>query len=292
MKATLVHKVPKLQAMRLEDPEMPARVAERSPDLYASLRDAEIRQDQSLEMVIDAFTQAGFEVDVHTQTVFQGPSKDSDVVVVVGGDGTVLDVSHNVADTPMIAINSDPDRSVGVFCACSAEQARMAAIRVKEGQAIPTTLQRMRVTLNGVDFIYPALNDVLVANAHPAMMSRYILTAGATSERHASSGIWISTPAGSTGGIRSAGGTVLPISGRMLQYLVREPFNPRGTGYRLARGVRHLYEGLRVQSTMTGGRIYVDGPYHELPFEMGDILELGEGPTLKIYDIHAELRGR
>src|SRR5690554_4329624 len=158
MKATLVHKVPKLQAMRLEDPEMPARVAERSPDLYASLRDAEIRQDQSLEMVIDAFTQAGFEVEVHTQTVFQGPSKDSDVVVVVGGDGTVLDVSHNVADTPMIAINSDPDRSVGVFCACSAEQARMAAIRVKEGQAIPTTLQRMRVTLNGVDFIYPALN--------------------------------------------------------------------------------------------------------------------------------------
>lgn len=292
MKATIVHKVPKLESMRLEDAELPDRLAERSPELYASLREAERRQAVSLAQVIEAFSNEGFDVEVKTQTVFDGPSVDTDVVVVVGGDGTVLDVSHNVSVTPMIAINSDPERSVGIFCACPADQAREAAHRVRVGNAIPTTLPRMRITLNGEDFIYPALNDVLVANAHPAMMSRYVLTAGATSERHASSGMWISTPAGSTGGIRSAGGTVLPISGRMLQYLVREPFNPRGTGYRLARGVRHLYEGLRVQSLMTGGRIYIDGPYHELAFEMGDILELGEGPTLQILDIHADLRGR
>lgn len=292
MKATLVHKVPKLDSMRAEDPELPERLSQRSPELFMSLKEAKIRQGISLQQVVDAFNNAGFDVEVVPQGVFQGPSEDTDVVVVVGGDGTVLDVSHNVLLKPLIAINSDPARSVGIFCACAADQAREAAHRVKEGNAIPTTLHRMSIILNGEVYIYPALNDVLVANVHPAMMSRYLLTAGATSERHASSGIWISTPAGSTGGIRSAGGTVLPISGRMLQYLIREPFNPRGTGYRLARGVRHLYEGLKVQSLMTGGRIYVDGPYHELPFEMGDVLELGEGPSLQILDIHSELRGR
>lgn len=292
MKATLVHKIPKLDTLRMEDHDLPERLSERSPDLYRALHSAKKRQDLSLEKVIEAFGNEGFDIDVQTQTEFKGPDADSDVVVVVGGDGTVLDVSHNVRTTPVIAINSDPERSVGVFCACAADQARRAAQRVRDGQAIPTTLHRMRVTLNGEDFIYPALNDVLVANAHPAMMSRYILTAGTISERHASSGMWISTPAGSTGGIRSSGGTVLPISGRMLQYLVREPFNPRGSAYRLSRGVRHLYEGLRVQSLMRGGRVYIDGPYHELAFELGDILELDEGPSLQILDIHSELRGR
>lgn len=292
MKATLVHKVPKLDSMKLDDPSLPGRLAVQSPEIFASLEQGRARQTQSLQQVIDAFNDAGFEVVVQSQTVFEGVDDDTDVVIVVGGDGTVLDVSHSVKRKPLIAINSDPARSVGIFCACAADQAREAAHRVKEGNAIPTTLHRMRVTRNGEEFIYPALNDVLVANAHPAMMSRYQLTAGSNSEVHASSGMWISTPAGSTGGIRSAGGTVLPISGRMLQYLVREPFSPRGSGYRLARGVRHLYEGLTVQSMMTGGRIYVDGPYHELPFEMGDVLELGEGPSLQILDIHSELRGR
>lgn len=292
MKATLVHKVPKLQTMRAEDPELEERLQQRNPELYAALHDAQERQEESLSEVIEAFQRVGFHVDVQTQTEFSGTSEDTSVVVVVGGDGTVLDASHNVTSIPLIAINSDPDRSVGIFCACAADNAKRAARRVWEGEAIATTLHRMKLTLNGVDYVYPALNDVLVANVHSAMMSRYLLTAGSTVERHASSGIWISTPAGSTGGIRSAGGTVLPISSRMLQYLVREPFTPRGSGYRLARGVRHLNEGLTVQSMMTGGRIYVDGPYHELAFEMGDILELGEGPSLQILDIHAELRGR
>src|SRR5699024_3085304 len=139
------------------------------------------RQDRSLQMVIDAFDQEGFEVLVQDQNTFRGSQTDADIVVVVGGDGTVLDVSHSVIDKPIIAINSDPDRSVGVFCACAAEQAQNAARRVRENEAIPTMLHRMRVTLNGVDFVYPAMNDVLVANSHPARMSRYILTAGTIS---------------------------------------------------------------------------------------------------------------
>lgn len=290
MKAILVHKIPKLDTLSMEDEELPERLSKQSPDLFRALHSAKRRQDLSLAKVIEAFEKEGFDIDVQTQTEFE--KDDGDVIVVVGGDGTVLDASHSVRNAPIIAINSDPERSVGVFCACAAEDARRAAKRVKNHQAIPTTLHRMRVTLNGEDFVYPALNDVLVANAHPAMMSRYVLTAGTISERHASSGMWISTPAGSTGGIRSSGGTVLPISGRMLQYLVREPFNPRGSAYRLSRGVRHLYEGLRVQSLMRGGRVYIDGPYHELAFELGDILELDEGPSLQILDIHAELRGR
>lgn len=292
MKATLVHKVPKLQMMRFDDPEIDLRLMDRNPSLYLSLIEAERIQDASLQEVIESFEGEGYDVTVLPHMAYHGVSPDTQLVIVVGGDGTVLDVSHNTLDTPLIAINSDPTRSVGVFCACASDGARDAARRFRDGAALATTLHRLKLARNGVAYPYPVMNDVLVTNLHPAMMSRYEVIAGEHIERQSSSGIWISTPAGSTGGIRSAGGTVLPISGRMLQYLIREPFMPRGVGYRFGRGVRHLNEGLTIHSLMTGGRVYVDGPFHELEFEMGDMVEIGEGPTLQILDLHAELRGR
>lgn len=292
MRATLVHKVPKLQMLRAEDPDIDDRLRLRNPGLFESLLEAERIQNESLQTVIEAFESSNYRVNVLAHMEYEGAGDNTDLVIVVGGDGTVLDVSHNTVETPLIAINSDPTRSVGIFCASAADGAKLAAERFRRGEALATTLHRMSVALNGVPYKYPVMNDVLVTNLHPAMMSRYEIIAGENLERHSSSGMWISTPAGSTGGIRSAGGTVLPISGRMLQYLVREPFTPRGVGYRFGRGVRHLNEGLRLQSLMSGGRIYIDGPFHELPFEMGDVLEIGEGPTLQILDIHSELRGR
>lgn len=291
MKASIVHKIPKLAVLRRDEPDRIERLKHDAPELYKSMAEGEQRQRASVAKVIEAFEDAGFEVSIFSQASFTRAT-DEEVIVCVGGDGTVLDVSHRVGHQPLLAVNSDPQRSVGFFCACDADDTHIHAKRVRDGQATITPLHRIAIEVNDRPWPFPCLNDVLVANAHPAMMSRYKLKAGTTEERHASSGMWISTPAGSTGGIRSAGGTVLPLASAMLQYLVREPYNPRGKGYRLSRGVRHLHEGLEVQSLMTGGRIYVDGPFHEIPFEIGDVLRLSEGPELRIYDIHPELRGR
>src|SRR5262249_11350634 len=40
-----------------------------------------------------------------------------DLVLTVGGDGTLLAASHQVADVPILGINSAPAHSVGFFCA-------------------------------------------------------------------------------------------------------------------------------------------------------------------------------
>src|SRR5690625_3298009 len=162
MKATLVHKVPKLDTLRMEDQDLPERLSKQSPDLYSGLHNAKQRQDLSLVKVIEAFHKEGFDVDVQTQTDFKGA--DGDVVVVVGGDGTVLDVSHNVRTTPIIAINSDPERSVGVFCACAADEARQAAQRVRDGQAITTILHRLRVLLTGPDYVNTSISAIIALN--------------------------------------------------------------------------------------------------------------------------------
>ena len=292
MRVEVVHKVPKLQTLLRDDGERVERLQSRAPDVYRGLHDAAERQQRSLESVVEAFSRHGHDVSTTAQDLFERVSDGVQVVVVVGGDGTVLDVAHSVESQPILAINSDPDRSVGYFCAVEAQHAETAARRVANDEVVRTRLHRIQLHINGEPYGIPCLNDILIANAHPAMMSRYVLSTGLLSEKQSSSGLWISTPAGSTGGIRSAGGTVLPLSGAMLQYLVREPYMPRGTGYRMSRGVRHLSEGLTVRSLMTGGRIYVDGPYHEIAFEIGDVMTLSEGPGLTLLDVHAELRGR
>jgi NAD+ kinase len=40
----------------------------------------------------------------------------AELVVTVGGDGTLLAASHRLATTPILGVNSAPSHSIGFFC--------------------------------------------------------------------------------------------------------------------------------------------------------------------------------
>ena len=51
--------------------------------------------------------------------------ENKDLVITVGGDGTFLDVSHFIIDeTPVLGINSNPNKSVGFFCTATSKNIR------------------------------------------------------------------------------------------------------------------------------------------------------------------------
>ena len=75
----------------------------------------------------------------------------------------------------------------------------------------------------------------------PASTTRYLLTFDGRTEDQISSGIWISTAAGSTSVIRSAGGKEMPPRSRRLQFAVREPFPLGGKDSRVAPTLIHGY---------------------------------------------------
>ena len=109
---------------------------------------------------------------------------------------------------------------------------------------------------------YPiTLNDLLVAHANPAAMTSYTLDIGSVSEPQRSSGLWIATAAGSTAAIRAAGGRILPLRSRKLQYLVREPYNGGRCRYRLRKGIVGPETLLTVISKTRRGRLFIDGPH-------------------------------
>ena len=183
-----------------------------------------------------------------------------DAVIVVGGDGTVLDVARGVRATPIIAVNSSPVASVGHFCCATGDDFATVIERIRSGDLGPTRLARLRLAVDGVVHPYPALNDVLFAAVLPAETARYILRVGGREEEQKSSGIWVSTAAGSTGAVLSAGGVVMDIDEGGFQYVVREPFYrwDEDRRYRLVQGIEHTGT-LSITSRMINGGVYLDG---------------------------------
>jgi NAD+ kinase len=288
----VVLKPTKLEVLLQRAPEHVEQLRAADPLAYSELVASAETQRRSREQLGEGLESIGVSPQFVSRDRFDGESSDTHLIIALGGDGTILDVSHRVHTLPILGINSDPGRSVGYFCAGDAAAGTAVVRRYMSGDQSAFVLARISLSVDGTPYGMPCMNDILVTNRNAGMMARYVLTAGRRSERQSSSGIWVSTPAGSTAGIRSAGGTVMPLEGELMQYFVREPYIPRTTRYELLRGVRHLREGLILRSLMEDGVICVDGPWMNLPFSLGATLELTPGPSLRIIGMDPELRER
>jgi NAD+ kinase len=204
-----------------------------------------------------------------------------DLVVTVGGDGTLLGASHGVgADVPLLGVNSAPNHSVGFFCGARKGEVRAALAAALRGSARSLELTRMRVERNGVRLNNRVLNEALFCHVSPAATSRYILRllseSGATlcEEEQKSSGIWVGPAAGSTAAQQSAGGRVLPLASRALQYVVREAYRPHGEALCMTCGLVGESDQLTLKSKMRRACIFLDGDHIAHDVTIGDVLVL------------------
>lgn len=203
-----------------------------------------------------------------------------DLVVTVGGDGTLLWAARWLGpETPVVAVNSAPKDSVGHFCAGRKGAVRALVGRALDGALPATMLTRMQVTLDGEVISRRVLNDVLFAHASPAATSRYLVRVASRRgrskvEEQKSSGIWVGPAAGSTAAQRSAGGKILPVASKKLQWVVREPYRPDGKRFALQKGLVDDGGCLEITSKIRDGRVWLDGPHHVREVRMGAEIEL------------------
>ncbi len=203
------------------------------------------------------------------------------LVVTVGGDGTLLGASHGIGTgVPLLGVNSAPDHSVGFFCGASKGHVHAALAAALRGALPRTELTRMSVDLNGRRLFDRVLNESLFCHVSPAATSRYILRkidarrqvlAG---EEQKSSGLWVGPAAGSTAAQQSAGGRVLPLSSQSLQYVVREPYRPHGEALELTCGLIDQGEVLAIKSKMKQSCLFVDGDHLVAEVTIGDVVEM------------------
>jgi NAD kinase len=216
-----------------------------------------------------------------------------DLVVTVGQDGLVSNTAKYLSEQPILAVNPDPDLFDGVllpFDASNVNEYLAKAIR-GEHHINPVTMAMARST-DGQELL--AFNDFFVgAKSH--VSARYEIEVGEKQETHSSSGIIVSTGAGSTGWLRSVyagavgvvealGGTVtepegglrIPWDANYLMYSVREPFPSRATQCSLVHGSFDDERPLKVTSRMaSNGVIFSDGVE-------SDYLEFNSGAELTI----------
>ena len=117
-----------------------------------------------------------------------------DLVVTIGGDGTFLETSHYVRDTPMLGVNSSPSVCSGQLLGANAKTVSKVLGSIKKETLKPVTLNRMGAVLNGNTVSEPVLNEILVAAQNPASTSRYLLEIGKKEGRSAQLRVFTSGP--------------------------------------------------------------------------------------------------
>lgn len=262
-----------------------AALLEAGDETVNRMRPGHIDHTETIEETRQALAELGAEVAWHNRPHHFRVAGACDLVVTVGGDGTLLGASHGIGpDVPLLGVNSAPAHSIGFFCAARKGQVREALAAALDGSLERVELTRMRVELNGAVLHDRVLNEALFCHASPAATSRYILRLQArepafeplviAEEEHKSSGLWVGPAAGSTAAQRSAGGMILPLDSPDLQYIAREPYRPHGEPQRLTMGLLVGELSLDVKSRMRQARVFLDGDHLSHDVTIGDVVTM------------------
>ncbi len=162
--------------------------------------------DESLQSVKDVLAAQPDKIRVDIRAREQVRRADfigRDLVIVLGGDGTLTSISHNIdSNTPVMGVNShprsgDPNGSVGFYMDSNIETFTQDLESALSGNAIVNRLPRLQATIETTSGNKirsdPAMNDLLVANTHQYAPSKYNLRRGDIDIKQQSSGLLFST---------------------------------------------------------------------------------------------------
>jgi len=149
---------------------------------------------------------------------------DADVVVALGGDGTILRAVHEFPGVPVLGLNLG---GLGYLSSVGERDFTSAIAMLSEG--CYRISERSMLEVRG-DRCIRALNDVVIVremSGHAAILD--LTVDGRAATRYLADGLVLATPTGSTAYSLSAGGPVLLPDSRSF---VITPMNPHALGIR------------------------------------------------------------
>jgi NAD kinase len=220
---------------------------------------------------------------------------DKDLVITLGPDGLIVNTAKYLNKHYLLAFNPDVQTMDGVLIPFVVEEAKSIIANVLRDQLRVRPISMAKAQLNDGQVLY-AVNDLFIGQK-THVSARYRIRIGPTFEDQSSSGIIVSTGAGSTGWYRSIlTGAAAVIENQVkdknagkarttyrfsaestsLKYCVREPFISRVSGATLIFGDIPQKQHLQVESQMPqNGIIFSDGIESDyLDFNSGSIAEI------------------
>ena len=145
----------------------------------------------------------------------------ADFVIVLGGDGTILEASEQcgIRNIPIIGINLGRIGFMAEVDVCEMETACNAIIsgsyKIEKRMMMDVTIQKKDKVYN-----YQALNDVVVSKLDCSMIAIEIHSDDEKINEYKADGVIIATPTGSTGYSLSAGG---PVADPTMEIFIASP---------------------------------------------------------------------
>jgi NAD kinase len=215
---------------------------------------------------------------------------EKNVIVVIGQDGLVANTAKYSKGIPIIAVNPDKQRYDGVLLPFNTSDFIIGVEGVIRNEYNSKTMRFAEAKLNDGQRLL-AFNDLFIgASTH--ISARYKIYYNKNVEEQSSSGLIVSTMAGSTGWLSSVfnmayGVTSMfeknlnpkrpSIKDNELVFAVREPFQSIRTQIGITAGLIRKQNSLKIESLMpTSGVIFSDGIETDyLKFNSGAIATIG-----------------
>ena len=215
---------------------------------------------------------------------------DKNLIVVIGQDGLVANTAKYSQARPIVAVNPDKQRYDGILLPFDTTNFIDGVENVLSNNYQSRKVNFAEARLNDGQRLL-AFNDLFIgASSH--ISARYKLSFNESTEEQSSSGIIVSTQAGSTGWLSSVFNMAYGVTGLFernikpkqpklrddqLLFAVREPFKSIRTQAEIAVGMIKNTNNLRIESLMPiGGIIFSDGIESDfLQFNSGTIATIG-----------------
>lgn len=218
----------------------------------------------------------------------------SSFIITLGQDGLVANTAKYSKDIPIVGVNPDNDRYDGILLPFEMSSFKSSLENIIHGDfdSINVTMAKAKLN-NGQELI--AFNDLFIGPSNHTS-ARYSVEYNDKIEQQSSSGIIISTGAGSTGWLSSlinmsSGINTflsrkktsnqntyhLPWDSKKLIFVVREPFKSKTSNIDLVMGEINKSTEFKLISHMPfNGIIFSDGVVSDyLDFNSGSVLTIG-----------------
>lgn len=212
------------------------------------------------------------------------------LIVVIGQDGLVANTAKYSRGIPIVAVNPDVKRYDGVLLPFNTTDFIYGVENVLANSYSHKTARFAQAMLNDGQRLL-AFNDLYIGAASH-VSARYKITFRNSIENHSSSGIIVSTKAGSTGWLSSVFNMAYGVAGMFekklklkrptfdeneLLFAVREPFQSLRTQAGITAGILRNGDSLLIESMMpANGVIFSDGVETDfLKFNSGTIATVG-----------------
>lgn len=220
---------------------------------------------------------------------------ESDLIVTIGNNGLVVNAAKYAAGRPILGINADPAREEGIVASFEVGEVKreLNAVLKYSFKVRQVTMAEARLN-NGQHLL--GFNDLFIGH-RSHVSAKYKIEFNGVSENHSSSGIVVSTGAGSTGWMKSIiGGSLSMVkstyprvptlpkgldshfdwTANKLVFMVREPWPSRSSQANIVFGTIVKDKPLRLTSSMPeGGVIFSDGVEDDaVPFTSGAVAEI------------------